>query len=53
MTRYLTVSIADSVYNRIEQLYAKKKANNKSQMVEEILRIGLDFEEQKADEDED
>lgn len=41
MTKTLAVSVADMVYDKISRMVDERKIKNKSQFVEEILRLGL------------
>lgn len=41
MTKQLTITIADRVFEEIESLQKSKKMINRSELVEELIRIGL------------
>lgn len=41
MARILTISIADQVDDNIKDLMQKESKTNKSEFVEELIRVGL------------
>ena len=49
MSKMLTVTIADSVYDEIELILKTKNKTNRSEFVEEMLRLGLDEYKTKED----
>lgn len=42
MSKQITITIADSVYQRIEAVMEHLKKTNKSEFCEELMRTGLD-----------
>lgn len=52
MAKKLTISVAEEVYNRITQYMQNHNLSNKSEFIEECIRIGLaDFENKEVDKD--
>lgn len=49
MATRLTITIADQVIEDIEKSMKKKKKNNKSEFVEELIRTGLRFSKKLVD----